>query len=83
LVSRNEQPLYRVSVVLEYAHIRAQDRTYIGYTIDPVRRIYQHNAGKKAGGARRTHDKGPWDMVFIVHGFRCAQDALRVRRTHK
>ena len=51
------------------------NHTYIGYTVDPGRRLRQHNGG--AGRRARTHRKRPWAMVCVVYGFLSEVAALK------
>lgn len=51
-------------------------RTYIGYTIDPSRRLRQHN-GEIVGGAKRTQKGRPWEMVCYISGFPNKRTALQ------
>jgi len=49
--------------------------TYIGFTVNPNRRLRQHN-GELSAGARRTHKCRPWEFVCVLHGFPSKHHAL-------
>lgn len=42
------------------------NKTYVGYTVDPMRRLRQHN-GQLVGGARYTkQSKGKWSFLAVI-----------------
>lgn len=50
---------------------------YIGYTVNPLRRLRQHN-GELVNGAKRTRRRGrPWAIVCCVSGFPEDRAALK------
>lgn len=53
------------------------NRSYIGFTVNPKRRLRQHNR-KIKGGAKRTkkHKGKRWVCVCLVTGFTSKHDAL-------
>ncbi|XP_010469867.1 PREDICTED: uncharacterized protein LOC104749854 [Camelina sativa] len=55
---------------------RHKGQTYIGFTVNPKRRIRQHN-GEITSGAWRTKRKRPWEMVLCIYGFPTNVSALQ------
>lgn len=55
---------------------RFKGHTYIGFTVNPRRRIRQHN-GEATMGAWRTKKKRPWEMVLCIYGFPSNVSALQ------
>ncbi|GMH41605.1 hypothetical protein BSKO_09515 [Bryopsis sp. KO-2023] len=51
-------------------------RTYIGFTVNPQRRLRQHN-GEVKGGAKKTSKGRTWEMVMVVYGFPTKVAALQ------
>lgn len=49
--------------------------TYIGATVDPERRLRQHN-GELVGGAKATRRGRPWTRKILISGFLRENDAL-------
>jgi structure-specific endonuclease subunit SLX1 len=64
-----------VCYLLLSANSEHHDETYIGFTVEPVRRLRQHN-GDLRGGAAQTVNGRPWRMVVVVYGFQDKTQAM-------
>lgn len=65
-----------------YLLVNNKGRTYVGSTTDVNRRLRQHN-GELTGGARSTHQKGPWELYCYISGFKTRSEACRWERIIK
>ena len=58
--------------------LKNDNKSYIGYTNDFLRRWKQHN-GVLKGGAKYTtiNNKNSWEPICIIDGFVCKKEAMR------
>lgn len=61
-----------------YCYILKNDtnKTYNGYTVNPKRRVRQHNQEIK-GGAKYTKKYNGWEMYVLITGFPDSANALQ------
>ena len=76
---KKRQQLYACYLLCSLS-VKGKGRTYVGFTVNPRRRIRQHN-GELTMGACSTRAFRPWDMVLVVYGF-SNQGAYIVANTH-
>jgi predicted GIY-YIG superfamily endonuclease len=85
-MSRQEETPNQPQSSREHFHcylLRSQNpkhpyKTYVGFTVNPHRRLRQHNGVLKHGGAWKTKKAGrPWEFAVIVHGFSTQKLALQ------
>ena len=59
--------------------IKNENKTYIGYTNDFLKRWMQHNGYLKGGAKYTTRHKGLgiWQPICIIDGFKCKREAMR------
>ena len=74
-------PERQVKLWWVYVLVNDQGRTYVGASVDPQRRVRQHN-GQLAGGGRYTARHRPWQLAKVYGPFE-KRRALRVERLVK
>ena len=57
--------------------LKNDNKTYIGYTNDFLKRWMQHNKYLSGGAKYTTKNEGLWQPICIVDGFICKKEAMR------
>lgn len=57
--------------------LKNDNKTYIGYTNDFLKRWMQHNKYLSGGAKYTTNNEGLWQPICIVDGFVCKKEAMR------
>ena len=56
----------------------SSNRYYVGCSIDPKRRVEEHNSGENLS----THRRGPWELMYLKE-FGCLSDARQYEQELK
>ena len=59
------------------ATVQPPTKTYVGATVDPDRRLRQHNGALKGGARATSRVPGGWYRVCYLKGFESKREALR------
>ena len=59
------------------ATVQPPTQTYVGATVDPDRRLRQHNGALKGGARATSRVPGGWYRVCYLKGFESKREALR------
>ena len=57
--------------------IKNENKTYIGYTNDFLKRWQQHNGYLSGGAKYTTRNKGLWQPICIIDGFKTMKEAMQ------
>ena len=57
--------------------LKNENRTYIGYTNDFLKRWKQHNKYISGGAKYTTNNPGYWEPICIIDGFECKCEAMK------
>jgi structure-specific endonuclease subunit SLX1 len=75
--SESEEQKEKEWFVYLLATVQAPTRTYVGATVDPDRRLRQHNGALKGGARATSRVPGGWYRVCYLKGFESKREALR------
>ena len=57
--------------------LKNENKTYIGYTNDFLKRWMQHNKYLSGGAKYTSKNEGLWEPICIVDGFECKKEAMK------
>ncbi len=68
---------------LLYAYSQGRSFTYVGYTVNPLRRLDQHNRRIKGGARATAKAQGKWHLACVVYPFESKSKAMSFEKKWK